>query len=91
MKYNNTNTYKTIDIPQQSSGNYLLPLCIRTIGPKIWIVKHLANDILAGAWFALWANGLLTIGSFFLLLLALGTGAGGEQIFIWASGYVFIN
>ena len=30
-------------------NNFLLPLCIRCCGPQMWVVKHLANDWLAGS------------------------------------------
>jgi hypothetical protein len=43
----------------------------RWVGDYEWIRKHLANDWLAGTWFFLWANVLLTVGSFFLLGIAL--------------------
>jgi hypothetical protein len=51
----------------------------------MWVVKHLANDWLAGTWFFLWANIALTFGAFLLLLIALGLGS-PQQIFIWLSG-----
>eukprot|EP01034_Spumella_vulgaris_P039265 gene39265-48506_t len=51
--------------------NVMLPFCLMMCGPRMWIVQHLANDWLAGAWFMLWANLGLTMGSFLLLFVAL--------------------
>eukprot|EP00599_Poterioochromonas_sp_BG-1_P003251 CAMPEP_0173135606 /NCGR_PEP_ID=MMETSP1105-20130129/1994_1 /TAXON_ID=2985 /ORGANISM="Ochromonas sp., Strain BG-1" /LENGTH=485 /DNA_ID=CAMNT_0014047641 /DNA_START=1 /DNA_END=1458 /DNA_ORIENTATION=- len=65
--------------------NVVLPFFIKVFGPQVWIIKHLANDWMAGTWFFLWANVLLTIGSFLLLLVALGVG-NDAQIFVWFSG-----
>lgn len=62
-----------------------MPFFIKVFGPQVWIIKHLANDWMAGTWFFLWANVLLTIGSFLLLLVALGVG-NDAQIFVWFSG-----
>lgn len=53
-------------------------------GCNAFIVKHLANDWLAGTWFFFWANLMVTIGSFFFLFGAVATG-NEEQIFIWLS------
>eukprot|EP01038_Epipyxis_sp_PR26KG_P006951 gene6951-9506_t len=67
--------------------NYLLPLCLRAFGAQMWIVKHLANDWLAGTWFFLWANGLLTFISFIMLFIALGL-SNAKQVFVWMSGSI---
>lgn len=65
--------------------NYILPIFLRINGAQMWAVKHLANDWLAGCWFFLWANGLLTFGSVIMLFIALGVN-NPSQIFIWMSG-----
>lgn len=69
----------------QKRENYILPIFLRINGAQMWAVKHLANDWLAGTWFFLWANALLTLGSFIMLLIALGLNNSG-QVFIWLSG-----
>ena len=53
----------------------------------MWVVKHLANDWLAGTWFFLWANIVLTLGTFVLALMAIAVN-NSEQIFIWVSGFI---
>lgn len=63
----------------------MLPLFIRMFGPRLWVVKHLANDWMAGSWFFLWANALLTFASFVIMLIAFAVGD-SQQIFIWVSG-----
>ena len=75
----------------QETENYLLPLCIKTIGPRMWVVKHLANDWLAGTWFLLWANVLVTVISFLFFVVACGPNGTPEAIFIWLSGYVYFE
>lgn len=65
--------------------NYVLPFVLLTCGNQIWMLKHLANDWLAGTWFFLWANGIATLGSGILLIAALAV-ADAAQIFIWLSG-----
>jgi hypothetical protein len=57
--------------PKQKHENYLLPFLLKWVGDFQVFRTHLANDWLAGTWFFLWANVLLTIGSFFLLADAL--------------------
>jgi hypothetical protein len=58
---------------------------IRVFGPQLWVVKHLANDWLAGTWFFLWANAIMAFGStvLFIATLVLQDKA---QVFIWFSG-----
>lgn len=53
----------------------------------MWVVKHLANDWLAGTWFFLVANGIGCFISFVMLFEACGSG-NDETIFIWLSGSV---
>jgi hypothetical protein len=60
---------------------YLLVFFFRSIR---WVLKHLANDWLAGTWFFLFANFAMTIGSFGLLGLAVMSGE-PKEIFIWLS------
>ena len=67
--------------------NYVLPLALKMFGARIWVVKHLQNDWLAGTWFLLWANVFFTIFSFILLFSACETG-NPEQIFLWLSSAV---
>ena len=67
--------------------NYVLPLALKIFGARIWVVKHLQNDWLAGTWFLLWANVFFTIFSFILLFSACETG-NPEQIFLWLSSAV---
>jgi hypothetical protein len=51
------------------------------------MVKHLANDWLAGTWFFLWVSGLMAFGSFIYMIIALSTpNAGDEHVFIFVSG-----
>lgn len=57
----------------------------RVFGPKLWVVKHLANDWLAGTWFFFWANALMVFGSLILFFAALALGD-PAQIFIWFTG-----
>ena len=52
----------------------------------MWVVKHLANDWLAGTWFFLWINIIMTFGSGILLIMALAVNS-AQQIFIWLSGF----
>jgi len=65
----------------------MLPLFIRLFGPQIWVVRHLANDWLASTWLILWANLLVTMASFLILLVAIGIG-NASQTFVWFSGTV---
>ena len=67
--------------------NYVLPLALKMFGARIWVVKHLQNDWLAGTWFLLWAIVFFTIFSFILLFSACETG-NPEQIFLWLSSAV---
>ena len=53
----------------------------------MWVVKHLANDWLAGTWFFLIANGIGCFISFIMLFEACASG-NQETIFIWLSGSV---
>ncbi|RYG60910.1 hypothetical protein EON64_18960, partial [archaeon] len=64
-----------------------MPIFLRINGAQMWAVKHLANDWLAGTWFFLWANALLTFGSFIMLLVAIGVQS-PFQIFVWLSGTI---
>lgn len=50
----------------------------------MWVVKHLANDWLAGTWFFFWANLIFTVGAFFLLIDATVKG-NPKEIFVWLS------
>jgi len=72
---------------ERKSENYLLPSCLYLCGAQMWIVKHLANDWLAGTWFFLWASGAATLGCFYILVLALAAGAGQEQLFVWITAF----
>lgn len=66
---------------------FLIHFCITYCGgARIWVVKHLATDWLAGTWFFLWANVLFTVGSLILMFAAFAIGT-AEQIFIWTSGF----
>lgn len=56
------------------------------LGPQIWIVKHLANDWLAGTWFFYYISLIMTVGSFFALIIALAVSSGPQQIFVWSTG-----
>lgn len=67
--------------------NYVLPMMIRLLGPQLWIVKHLANDWLAGTWFFLWANAIAAFVSVIILFISFALGD-AAQIFIWLSGTV---
>jgi hypothetical protein len=60
-------------------------MMIRLLGPQLWIVKHLANDWLAGTWFFLWANAIVAFASMVILFISFGLGD-SSQIFIWLSG-----
>lgn len=60
-------------------------MMIRLLGPQLWIVKHLANDWLAGTWFFLWANAIVAFASMIILFISFGLGD-SSQIFIWLSG-----
>jgi hypothetical protein len=73
---------------QRKTENYILPCFLRTFGARIWVVKHLANDWLAGTWFFLIANFVYAAVSIFFLIVALATQAGGETLFIWVSSVV---
>jgi hypothetical protein len=65
--------------------NYILPFMTRVFGPKLWVVKHLANDWLAGTWFFFWANAFMVFGSLIMLFAALALN-NTAQIFIWFTG-----
>lgn len=67
--------------------NYVLPMMIRVFGPQLWIVKHLANDWLAGTWFFLWANAIAAFASIIILFISFALGD-AAQIFIWLSGTI---
>jgi hypothetical protein len=69
----------------QEVENYMLPLFIRLFGSRIWMIKHLATDWLAGTWFIYWANVLVTFVSVLAFIVACAAGK-GEAIFIWLSG-----
>lgn len=51
------------------------------------MVRHLANDWLAGTWFFLYANAVVTFFSFLLLFNACATGT-AESVFMWLSSAV---
>jgi len=78
---------QTTHNPTKTRKNYVLPLALRVFGARIWVVKHLQNDWLAGTWFLLWANVLFTVFSFLLLFTAVASGD-PEQIFLWLSSAV---
>lgn len=68
----------------------MLPWCLRYCGADyvgMWVVKHLANDWLAGTWFFLVANAIGCFISFVMLFEACGSG-NDETVFIWLSGSV---
>lgn len=67
--------------------NVVLPFLLRYCGARMWMVKHLANDWLAGTWFFLWANAIFTFFSFLLLFSAIASGD-PNQIFMWLSSCV---
>lgn len=69
---------------EKQHENYVLPVCLRIFGAQMWVVKHLANDWLAGTWFFFWANFIFTVGTFALLLDAVSKG-NPKDIFIWLS------
>jgi hypothetical protein len=58
----------------------------RWFGDRQWIQKHLATDWLAGTWFFFWANVLLTVGSFLLLVAAM-MAQDSKQIFLGSSSF----
>lgn len=58
----------------------------RWFGDRQWIQKHLATDWLAGTWFFFWANVLLTVGSFLLLVAAM-MAQDSKQIFLGSSTF----
>ena len=57
---------------------------LKYFGDKEWIRTHLANDWLAGTWFFLYANILLTVGSFGMLFIAAAAG-NPKEIFLYSS------
>ena len=65
----------------------MLPFFTRLFGARIWVVKHMANDWLAGTWFLFWDNAVFTFGSFVLLFAAIVNSGSAEQVFIWLSGF----
>lgn len=72
----------------RKAENFLLPYCIAVFGSRMWIIKHLANDWLAGTWFFLWASGVFTFASFILMITAFAKSAGPQQNFVWISGFL---
>ena len=72
---------------EKKHENYVLPFCLRVFGAQMWVVKHLANDWLAGTWFFFWANLVFTIGAMGLLIDACSRG-NPKEIFIWLSRYI---
>jgi hypothetical protein len=69
---------------EKKHENYVLPIMLRIFGAQTWVVKHIANDWLAGTWFFFWANFLFTMGAFFLLIDACARG-NPKEIFVWLS------
>lgn len=52
---------------------------------QLWAIKHMSTDFLAGTWFFLWGNILLTFICLVLMFIAMGN-ENSEQIFIWSAG-----
>jgi hypothetical protein len=75
---------------EKKHDNYILPFMLRVFGAQMWIVKHLANDWLAGTWFFFWANAIFTFGAFILLFSSLVRG-NAEEIFVWLSRYACLD
>lgn len=67
--------------------DYVLPIMMKIFGPHMWVVKHLANDWLAGTWIFLVGNVILAFGTFILMLIAIGIG-NEAQIFIYTGGFL---
>ena len=67
--------------------NVVLPFMVKWFGERRWILRHLANDWLAGTWFFLIANGVLTVGAFGMLCIAFSSND-PKAMFVWLSSFV---